>query len=349
MLLEGLFLPLTTPFYSDGRVYLRKLEHNAERYSRTLAAGLAILTPAAESQRLMDDERREILKVAAEATARETLLLADITHAGVAGALRLAEEAAANKYDVALLWLPSVLGGATLTEQRTLAQAVADRSPLPVVVVEERGKVLPVSLVVELAQHPQIIGFVAAASGVVEVGEVLARTASVSREVTVTPVFTAVTGRMLEKRLVPGVASYISAESLAGAAGTSLATGPSEPAIKTRVRRVGFQVISGRTEGALEALRAGAKGLLLPFGVCSPQATYEMLAAWKDDDQALAQEKYERVRQAAVTIEDELGVAGLKAACDLNGYYGGSPRLPGLPLLREQAVEVQRLMRGMRS
>ena len=349
MLLEGLFLPLTTPFYGDGRLYLRKLEHNAERYSRTLAAGLALLTPFGEPERLTDAERREALKTAAEATARETLLLADISHAGVAGALEIAEAAALFRYDLALLRLPTLASGATVTEQRVLAQAVADRSPLPIILLEERREALPAELVAELAQHPQIVGFVASASPVEGVREVLSRTAEISREVDVTTVFAAVTGRMLDRRVVPGVASYITAESLTKANGTTLATLPSEPAIKTRVKRVGFQVLVGRTDGALEMLRAGARGMLLPFGVCSPQATYEMFAAWKDDDQPLAEEKYERVRRAAVVIEGEMGVAGLKAACDLNGYYGGSPRLPGLPLLRDQKDEAQRLMRGMRN
>ena len=32
MLLEGIFPAITTPFYPDGRLYLRKLEHNVERY-----------------------------------------------------------------------------------------------------------------------------------------------------------------------------------------------------------------------------------------------------------------------------------------------------------------------------
>ena len=85
MLLEGLFLPLTTPFYGDGRVYLRKLEHNAERYSRTQAAGLALLTTNGEADRLNDAERREVLTVAAAATAETTVLLADVSHGGGAG------------------------------------------------------------------------------------------------------------------------------------------------------------------------------------------------------------------------------------------------------------------------
>ncbi len=349
MLLEGLFLPLTTPFYADGRLYLRKLEHNAERYSRTLAAGLAVLTPIGEAARLSDEEQRLALKSVAEAAARETVLLADISRAGVRGALELAEAAAALGYDVVLLRLPRQANGVSASEQRTLAQAVADRSPLPLVLLEERNEALPVELIASLAGHPQVIGWVAAASGVDAVGDVLARTESVSRDVRVTPVFAAVTGRMLQQRIAAGGANYIAAESLASGGMTVLAAAAPEPAIKTRVRRVGFQVLAGRTEGSLAMLRGGAKGAMLPFGICSPQACHEVLAAWKDEDAALAEEKYERIGRAARTIEEEMGVAGLKAACDLNGYFGGSPRLPGLPLLRDQQVEVQRLMSGMRN
>ena len=48
MLLEGLQLPLTTPFYSDGRLNLRKLEHNVARYSKTPVAGLVALGATGE-------------------------------------------------------------------------------------------------------------------------------------------------------------------------------------------------------------------------------------------------------------------------------------------------------------
>ena len=349
MLLEGLFLPLTTPFYGDGRLYLRKLEHNAERYSRTLAAGLAILTPIAEPTRLTDEEHREALKSAAAATARETLLLADISRGGVRAALEAAESAAALDYDVAILRLPPAGRGSSPEEQRTLALAVADRSPLPLIVLEERGEALPVELISGLAEHDQIIGWIASASPLTSIGEVLARTATVQREVTVTPTFTAVTRRMLRPRVSAVAPNYISSESLQGGGVVVMASTTLEPPIKTRSRTVGFQVLAGRTEGSLAALQGGAKGLMLPFGICAPQACHEVFAAWKDDDKELAAEKYGRIAKAATLIEEVLGVAGLKSACDLNGYFGGAPRLPGLPLLRAQQDEAKLLMRGMRN
>ncbi len=350
MLLEGLFLPLTTPFYGDGRLYLRKLEHNAERYSRTLAAGLAVLTPTGEPARLNDEEQRLALKSVAEFTARETLLLADVSREGVRGTLEMLEVAATLQYDAGLLRLPRLANGATAETQRTLAQAVADRSPLPLVLLEEWNEALSAELLLALATHPQIIGWIAVASGLETVRTVLEGTTGVSREVTVTPVFAAVTNRMLQQRsAAAGAANYIAAETLVGGGVTALASAAPEPAIRTRVRRVGFQVLAGRTESSLAMLRGGARGTMLPFSICAPQACHEVLAAWKDDDQALADEKYRRIAGAAGVLEEQMGVAGLKAASDLNGYFGGAPRLPGLPLLRTQQIEVQRLMGGMRN
>ena len=343
MLLEGLFLPLTTPFYGDGRVYLRKLEHNAERYSRTQAAGLALLTANGEDARLNDAERREVLTVAAAATAETTVLLADVSHAAVRESLRLAEAAAAAAYDVVLVRVPT----AAPPEQRLYLQAVADGSSLPMVVVEEEQE-LPIEGMLELAQHPAVIGCVTRRSGQ-RVRHLLAGSVGVKREVTVTPVFAAVTGRMLRQRAAPGAGgNFVAAETLTGGAAV-LPPVVMAPVIRTRTRTVGFQVLAGATEGSLEVLRAGAKGTMQPFAVCAPQACYEVLQAWKDEDEGLAEEKYARVLAGARRIEGELGVEGIKAACDLTGYFGGSPRLPGTPVRGEELSEVERLMRGMRS
>jgi dihydrodipicolinate synthase/N-acetylneuraminate lyase len=86
-----------------------------------------------------------------------------------------------------------------------------------------------------------------------------------------------------------------------------------------------------------------------PLAASAPQVCYEVLAAWKDGDPALAAEKQERVRLAARRVEEELGVAGIKYGCDLNGYFGGRPRLPMLPLTGAEREEINALMRGIRN
>ena len=69
MLLNGIFPPITTPFYPDGNVYFKKVEHNVERYSRTPVAGLTVLGSTGEAIMLSDEERRQVLKVARETAA----------------------------------------------------------------------------------------------------------------------------------------------------------------------------------------------------------------------------------------------------------------------------------------
>ncbi|MGA7312566.1 MAG: dihydrodipicolinate synthase family protein, partial [Silvibacterium sp.] len=58
MLLEGIFPAVTTPFYPDGRLYRKKLEHNVEHYSRTPVAGLVLLGSTGEAVMLSDEESR---------------------------------------------------------------------------------------------------------------------------------------------------------------------------------------------------------------------------------------------------------------------------------------------------
>src|SRR6202795_4366279 len=68
MFLPGILPPITTPFYPDGNVYPKKLEANVERYSRTPVAGIVVLGSTGEAIMLSDQERRDVLKCAREAT-----------------------------------------------------------------------------------------------------------------------------------------------------------------------------------------------------------------------------------------------------------------------------------------
>src|SRR6266487_1346600 len=58
MLLHGILPPITTPFYPDGNVYHKKLEHNVERYSKTPVSGIVVLGSTGEAIMLSDEERR---------------------------------------------------------------------------------------------------------------------------------------------------------------------------------------------------------------------------------------------------------------------------------------------------
>src|SRR6476469_5831326 len=198
MLLHGVFPPLTTPFYPDGKVYFKKLEHNVERYSKTPAAGLVVLGSTGEAIMLSDEERREVLKVAREAAAPNKVLIAGT---GIE-TLRLTEYAAELGYDAALVRTPHFYKR-MMQPPNILAfyRTVADRTPLPVLIYNVppfTGYDMPSELVIELADHSNIVGIKESGGDVAKVRRIVEGTRHVKRAATVTETFDAVTPRMLK-------------------------------------------------------------------------------------------------------------------------------------------------------
>lgn len=340
MLLEGLFLPLTTPFFADGRLNLYKLEQNIERYSKTPAAGFIALAKTGEPSMISDEETRLVLSKVAAAAAREKVLVAGVSRDSVAATLELTEYAARIGFDAVMVKRPDVLCDARFDREALgYFLMVADRAALPVVLWSDPDERLPVEMVAELAVHPRIIGLVDCGVSSERRKMIAARAVSVGREVAVTHVFAAVTGRMQ-----PQGEGMVSASSLTGGPAVTVA-----PAIRTRTKVVGFQVLAGGTGEMLDGLHGGAAGAVAAFASCAPQACYEVLAAWKDGDEALAAEKQHRLLDIARRVEGDFGVAGIKYGCDLNGFYGGPARPPIMPLTGAERAEVEALMQGIRN
>jgi dihydrodipicolinate synthase/N-acetylneuraminate lyase len=180
MLLEGIFPAMTTPYYPDGRLYLRKLEHNVERYSKTAAAGMVALGSTGEAVMLGDEETRDVLRTAAHSAAPERVLLAGVGRESLRETLRLAEFAADLQYDAVLVRTPHFYGPQMQAlELLTYYRALADRSPLPVVlysIPKFTHLELPVELAAELAEHPNIIGIKDSSGNVERLAALLAAT-----------------------------------------------------------------------------------------------------------------------------------------------------------------------------
>jgi 4-hydroxy-2-oxoglutarate aldolase len=352
MLLEGIFPAITTPFYPDGRLYVRKLEHNVDRYSRTPVSGLAVLGSTGEAVMQSDEETRTVLRVAREAAAVEKVLLAGVARESLTETLRLAEFAAEQQYDAVLVRTPHYYGPQMRpSEMLTYYRALADRSALPVVlysIPRFTHYELPVDVIAELAQHPSIIGLKDSSGKVQRIAEIVAATrGAVRREFLVTQTFTAFTSRMMLAS-TPPPEHFVSAESLGGE--TAVAVAPPPPKVKAaRKKEVGFQVLTGSAHNLLEAIEAGASGGVLALAACAPQACQEIYTAWKENDPKIAREKQKRVVEASQVVGSNLGIPGIKYACDLNGYYGGRPRIPLLPLDAEQQAEVARAMADLRN
>ena len=376
MLLHGIFPPITTPFYPDGNLYFKKLEANVERYSKTPVAGIVALGSTGEAILLSDQERRDVLKSTREAAAANKVLIAGTGIEPAVETLHLTEYAAELGYDVAMVRTPHYYKK-QMHSANLLAfyRTVADRSPLPVIIYnfpQATGYDIPVELVIELAEHPNLIGIKESSGDVEKVRCMVEGTRHVKRSATVTETFDAVTPRML-KAASQGDGQgreLISVGALAGSAGETMAesrsssqmrapglhqTNPSSTAVtvisglKTRQKEVGFQVLVGAAQKLEPSLQVGAVGAILAFADAAPTACYEIYAAWKEGDIELARLKQERTAQPAQRVVGELGIPGMKHAMDFNGYFGGPVRLPLLPLTADLKAEVEQLMADIRN
>jgi len=359
MFLHGIFPPITTPFYADGKIYHRKLEQNVEHYSRTPTAGIVVLGSTGEAILLSDDERREALKTARDSAANEKVLIAGTGIESAIETLRLTEYAYDLGYDVAMVRTPHYYKGQMANPQNMLAfyRFVCDRSPLPVIIYnfpQATGYDIPAELVIELAEHPNLIGIKESSGSTEKVQKMVEGTSHIQRKATVTETFAAVTRRMLKAAETPAASdggNLVPVGTLAG----NTAPKPSSSAVKvvgglkTREKEVGFQVLVGAAQKLEPSLAVGAVGAILAFADCAPTACYEIFAAWKDGDIALAREKQERIATAAQRIVGELSIPGVKYAMDFNGMFGGTPRLPLLPLTAEKKAEVEQLLDRIRN
>jgi len=323
---------------------------------------------------LSDDERREVLSTVGSACAPNKVLIAGTGCESALETLRLTEYAAELGYDAALVrtphfYRPQMKPANLLAFYRT----VADRSPIPVLIYSVPAFTnydMAPELVIELAEHPNIIGIKESGGEAAKIRQIVGGTRHIKRSATVTDTFAAVTPRMVhaeassanEDIALVTIGATVSPKNQRpdepeppGGRGRRSLRGSSSSAVqmlgnlKTRQKEVGFQVLAGAAQRLLPSLEAGAVGGVLAFASPAPTACYEIYAAWKEGDQELARQKQERISRAATRVGSELGVPGLKYAADLNGYYGGPPRLPFLPLTSDLKAEVEQLMSDIRN
>jgi dihydrodipicolinate synthase/N-acetylneuraminate lyase len=355
MLLNGIFPAITTPYYADGRLYLKKLEHNVDRHAKGPIAGMVVLGSTGEAVLLNCSERREVFRTAIAAASPAKVMIAGCGHESVQETVEECEYAASLGYDIAMVRTPHYYG-AQMTPFAMLNyfRTVADRSPLPVLLYnfpQCTGYDLGVELIAELAGHSNIIGVKESSGDLAKIERMVQRTRHIRCEARTTHDFQALTARMIQKSTVQKESEAACGEFVTAGALAASSAKPASSAVevvvgglRVRHKEVGFQVLVGSGHKLHTLLNAGAVGGILAFASCAPTACYEIYAAFKDNDQKLAAEKQQRIEAACIRITGELGIAAVKYASDLNGFYGGNPRLPLLPLTATQRREVEDLM-----
>jgi 4-hydroxy-2-oxoglutarate aldolase len=111
-----------------------------------------------------------------------------------------------------------------------------------------------------------------------------------------------------------------------------------------RLAQPGFQVLTGSAPALFPSLCLGAVGAVLAIACAAPEATVELYNIFVGGDLARARELQFRLAPA-MFMTTTYGIAGLKAAMDMMGYYGGDCRLPLLPLNESAKVEIKAVFR----
>ena len=177
LFLSGAYSPIPTPFNAKGAVAHDKLAENIARWSKTSLAGLLVLGSNGEFTYLSDEEKIEVLKTARRAIPKDKLFIAGTGCDSTKATLELTEQAAAIGADVAIVitpgYYPSKMDGHAMLSHYL---ELADRSPLPILLYNmpaNTGVDLSAETVVELSQHPNIVGIKDSSGNVVKLGEII--------------------------------------------------------------------------------------------------------------------------------------------------------------------------------
>lgn len=109
----------------------------------------------------------------------------------------------------------------------------------------------------------------------------------------------------------------------------------------------GFTVLCGAAPVIYPALVSGAGGGILAAACVVPQLCTEIFSLARAGKHAEALALQQKITPFARLITTVHGVAGLKAAMDIAGHYGGAPRLPLQPLSAAARAEIESALRAM--
>jgi len=215
--LKGCFPPIATPFDNQGRVDHEHLARNLEKWQKTPLAGFAVLGSNGEFVFLTEAEKLEVWHTARSVIKKDRLFIAGTGCESTSETLSLTEKAAQIGADAGLVVTPHYYKGKM--DHRALVTyyiTLAEKSPIPIILYNVPGFTgvdVNAETIIEIAQHPNVIGCKDSSGNVVKIGQVVGAAPQHFR-------FLAGSGSFLLPALVMGAVGGIMA--LAGVAPYSL-------------------------------------------------------------------------------------------------------------------------------
>jgi 4-hydroxy-2-oxoglutarate aldolase len=292
MKLHGVNAPVISTFEEKSEnLDVSAFVSNVNAHIQAGLHGIIVCGSTGEAALLSEDERRVLLEAARGVTPRDRALIMGAGAESTRATLKRCNDAKAGGADAVLVVAPHYYSNAmNLEALRTHYRAVADGSPLPVVlynIPKYMHFALPAELVAELAKHPNVIGIKDSSGDI----------------------------NMLK--------GFLAAQSDS------------------------FTVLTGNGGTFVPALEAGARGGILAVSLFAPALSLQMYEAHQKGDAAAAAEAQATMKPLAVTIVAELGVPGVKTACDVAGLRGGPVRRPLIDLDEAAEQRVRDLLSGI--
>ncbi|NIS67705.1 MAG: dihydrodipicolinate synthase family protein [Proteobacteria bacterium] len=288
--LKGCFPPIPTPFDDHGRVDHDRLSDNLEKWQRTSLAGFVVLGSNGEAVFLRETEKLDVWKTCRSVIRKERLFIAGTGCESTSNTIELTEKAARFGADAAMVVTPHYYK--PRMDHRALVrhyEMIADHSPIPIILYNVpafTGIDLAAETIIDLAQHPNVIGIKESMGNLVKIGHVT------------------------------------------GALGDE------------------FQVLAGSGGFFLSALVMGAVGGVMALANVAPEPLTELLVSFGQANLKRGREIQARLIPLNTAVTTQFGIAGLKAALDLTGMYGGPVRSPLVSLDSDQQGEIKKVLKG---
>lgn len=175
--IEGVFPPIPTPFDEEGRVLRDKLASNISQWLKTGLHGFVVLGTNGEFVFLNEAQKASIWETARAAIPRERLFFAGAGAESTPATLGLVRRAAELGADAAMIVTPhyykSQMTSATLINHY---RVLADAAPIPIIIYNMPGSTgidIDAAAIIQLAQHPNIVGIKDSSGNVAKYAEVI--------------------------------------------------------------------------------------------------------------------------------------------------------------------------------
>lgn len=178
--IAGIYPPLPTFFTAEEELDLKTLQHHIQQLKDTGLAGYVALGSNGEAVHLTSEERARVIEAVRVAAGESALLMVGCGDQSTRTTLAHCRLAAENGADIALI-LPPFYYKSRMKHDALLAhyRAVADQSPLPLLIYNmpnnTGGLDLGAELVLELAQHPRILGIKDSAGDIPKLAQIVAQ------------------------------------------------------------------------------------------------------------------------------------------------------------------------------